>query len=40
MLRIVFATHFVEKRSGRCPLSEDTARIRKKVATLKSGERQ
>src|SRR6266852_1814094 len=40
MRRMVFGAGTFEKRSGRCLLLEDTARIRKKVATLKSGERQ
>jgi len=40
MRKRVFGAGTFEKRSGRCLLWEDTARIRKKVATLKSGERQ
>ena len=39
MRKMVFAAGTFEKRSGRYLLLEDTARIRKKVATLKSGER-
>ncbi len=40
MRKMVFGAGSFEKRSGRCLLLEDTAHIRKKVATLKSGERQ
>jgi hypothetical protein len=34
MRKVVFGAGTFEKRSGRCLLWEDTARIRKKVATL------
>src|SRR5467141_5431374 len=40
MRKMVFGAGSFAKRSGRCLRLEDTARIRKKVATLKSGERQ